>query len=307
MRTLLAAIAATALLILAPVAGAPAQEGHDHGGPPSNPLQVTLQFAAAKPNDLTVLVGETVTWLNGSVRKHTVTSREGLFDAVLSTARSFQFSFTTAGHHAYYCRIHPFVNGVIEAATILVNGPSHPLLRGDKVMLSGRTLPGPSEVSIERDSGEGFVAVGTAPVAPNGSFAFEDRAQGAASYRAVAGDRVSAPVAITVAAQRTIALRVVAATMGARMSADVDPAAPGETLALQLRLKERFGWWTVKRLRLTTARSRVFTYARHPGARARLVMFAADGATISAVSNVVRLPRPTRRAAARRPPAVDSY
>jgi hypothetical protein len=307
MRARLVALAAAGILSAVPAAGAPAQEGHDHGGPPPDANRITLFYAAAKPNDLTVLEGETVSWLNGSIRKHTVTSREGLFDATLTTGRTFEFTFSATGRHPFYCRIHPFVNGVIDVASILVSGPHDPVLRGDHFDLQGRTLPGVSQVTIERDTGGGFVAVGAAPVAANGGFSSQQVADVPATYRAVAGDRVSAATAVAVADRRTLSLQVVATSSGARLRGDVNPVAPGTTAALQLRLKERFGWWTVKRLRLTSARSRVFTYARHPGARARLVIFGADGATVTAVSNVVRLPRTARRAPARRPPATSSY
>jgi hypothetical protein len=67
------------------------------------------------------------------------------------------------------------------------------------------------------------------------------------------------------------------------------PASPGATVVLQLRLRERFGWWPVRRARLDDA-SRARFELRHPRrVRARVVLVAFDGATPLATSPALRL------------------
>jgi len=74
---------------------------------------VSLKNTAYNPNSITVHVGTTVTWTNNdSGIPHTVTSGtpsapSGTFDAgTLNSGQSFQFTFSSAGTFAYFCRIH---------------------------------------------------------------------------------------------------------------------------------------------------------------------------------------------------------
>jgi hypothetical protein len=70
----------------------------------------------------------------------------------------------------------------------------------------------------------------------------------------------------------------------------VDPPAPGGTVVLQQRRKERFGWWPLRHARLGAHSAAAF---RTPRRRApvRVVLTQADGATVLATSNSLR---PTR-------------
>jgi plastocyanin len=80
------------------------------------PAFVSLQNTAFVPKSLIVHVGTPVTWTNNesnSLIHHTVTSgipgtpSGGIFDSpVLAQGQSFQFTFTSTGTYAYYCRIH---------------------------------------------------------------------------------------------------------------------------------------------------------------------------------------------------------
>ncbi len=74
-------------------------------------------FAAA---DLTVAVGDTVTWTNDDDSPHTVTAGGGAFDSGnLEPGQQFSFTFTTPGTYAYVCAYHEEMTGtitVVEAA-----------------------------------------------------------------------------------------------------------------------------------------------------------------------------------------------
>jgi hypothetical protein len=66
------------------------------------------------------------------------------------------------------------------------------------------------------------------------------------------------------------------------------PGDPGAIVALQLQLRERFGWWTVARRRLDK-HSRA-TFKAPLGARARVVLTLPDGWTPVVTSAALRLP-----------------
>ena len=73
------------------------------------------------------------------------------------------------------------------------------------------------------------------------------------------------------------------------MSAQVTPASTGATVVLQLKLKERFGWWPVRTAKVG-ADSRVqFTLPRGRKVAARVLLTASDGATELARSATFRL------------------
>ncbi|MEA2479849.1 MAG: hypothetical protein QOJ07_1771, partial [Thermoleophilaceae bacterium] len=73
------------------------------------------------------------------------------------------------------------------------------------------------------------------------------------------------------------------------VSARVAPAAPGAAVVLQLKLKERFGWWPVARAKLDGSSHVRFNITRLRGAVARVVLTLPDGATPLALSRTVRV------------------
>lgn len=108
-------------------AGTPAAE------PQAENTVITLSLKFM-PNDITVKVGDTVTWQNGETIGHTITSGEwgdvnestglrgtqtpdGMFDHALSPKGSegdtFSFTFTEAGTYKYYCQPHLTMNATV--------------------------------------------------------------------------------------------------------------------------------------------------------------------------------------------------
>ena len=72
------------------------------------------------PAEISVGVGETVTWNNVDTAAHTVTSGsavdgpDGVFDSSLFMAgKTFEHTFDTAGTYPYFCMVHPWMNGVV--------------------------------------------------------------------------------------------------------------------------------------------------------------------------------------------------
>ncbi len=94
-------------------------------------ITVGLKFM---PPDITVKVGDTVTWTNGETIGHTITSGvwadvnqatglrgtetpDGLFDHALAPkgqdGDSFSFTFTEPGTYQYYCQPHLTMNATV--------------------------------------------------------------------------------------------------------------------------------------------------------------------------------------------------
>jgi len=72
------------------------------------------------PAEVTVSVGETVTWSNDDTAAHTVTSGipgapDGTFDSSLFMAgTTFDVTFDTAGEYDYFCMVHPWMTGKVQ-------------------------------------------------------------------------------------------------------------------------------------------------------------------------------------------------
>ncbi len=63
-------------------------------------------------SDLTIKVGDTVTWTNNDGAAHTV-KMDTLGSDNLSKGDTFSFTFSDAGTFEYICGIHPYMNGKI--------------------------------------------------------------------------------------------------------------------------------------------------------------------------------------------------
>ncbi|WP_179371147.1 plastocyanin/azurin family copper-binding protein [Nitrosopumilus ureiphilus] len=73
------------------------------------------------PYEVSVSVGQTVTWSNDDSAAHTVTSGtpdaglSGMFDSGLFMSGStFPFTFDEAGTYDYFCMVHPWMTGIVN-------------------------------------------------------------------------------------------------------------------------------------------------------------------------------------------------
>lgn len=85
---------------------------------PSNSTVVRIVANAGSnsfsPNPVEVKVGETVTWINDDSSRHTVTSKDGVFDSeMMGKGQSFSFTFDKAGEYPYFCSPHPGMVGTV--------------------------------------------------------------------------------------------------------------------------------------------------------------------------------------------------
>jgi hypothetical protein len=244
-------------------------------------VPVLIAFAAFGPPQTTVLAGDTVTWTNQSVRKHAVDG-PGFDSPELFSGDSFAREFDTPGAVSYYCRIHLFMRGEVDVFRVLLDTPTAPASTGRPYTLRGRAaLPAGSTVPILAEDGS---TAATATVGDDGAFSVTVTPSGSSTYRAPEGNMIRLDVL-----DRKVS--AAAARHGSRIAVDADvaPASPGATVVLQLKLKERFGWWPVAQAKLHAKSHVRFTLRRRRGAIARVVLTLPDGATQLAVSPVLRV------------------
>ena len=285
-RALLAAVAA---LALAP-AGALAQ-GH-HGAPEPGSAHIAIGYATFDPPFVDVLRGDEVHWDNESVRRHDVAAVDGSFvSGVLAAGAAFERTFGAPGEAAYYCTIHPFMRGAVAVHDLMLDAPAAPAAPGRPFPVHGRTsLAAGTPITIEADEGAGFAPVATTTAGEDGGFAAELRPRASGMLRAVsAGSGGSPPVQLLVL-DRTVTAAERSARGRSVVRVRVTPPGHGGMVVLQLRLRERFGWWPVRRAELDHHGRARFTLPSRR-VRARVVLTLADGATPLAVSAPLRLGR----------------
>ena len=76
---------------------------------------IVIDGTAFTPNDLTVKVGDAVTWVNKDPFPHNVSSKAGGFaSGDLDPDRQWQFRPAAAGAFPYICTLHPGMQGTLH-------------------------------------------------------------------------------------------------------------------------------------------------------------------------------------------------
>jgi len=76
--------------------------------------KVTIDNFTFAPAQLTVKIGDTVTWTNHDDIPHTVVSAGKYRSKTMDTDGTFSFTFTSAGDYKYFCSLHPHMTGMIK-------------------------------------------------------------------------------------------------------------------------------------------------------------------------------------------------
>ena len=286
MRALAAALLALAVL------AAPAQ---------ADSLFISAGTSSFSPSEVDVLVGDTVIWRNTSLKTHNVQAETAGYDSGRFGPRSaVNHVFPATGVFPYVCTIHDGMTGQIGVYPLLLEGPSRPVQPDASVALHVRAPEGSGEVTIEADTGSGYqpVAVAGAPdggghdghVEPGTLHANVVVSQ-TTTYRAVSAAGSSPELRVEVSAGP--ALSLAARSSGGRRLIDVRArsASPGTRVVLELKLRERFGWWPAARARLDRRSRARFTLRGHAGVPVRVVSVGPDWATVLSQSRVLRLRR----------------
>jgi plastocyanin len=77
-------------------------------------VQVMIDNFTFAPAELTVKVGDTVTWTNRDDIPHTVVSAGKFRSKAMDTDNSYSFTFASAGDYKYFCSLHPHMTGMIK-------------------------------------------------------------------------------------------------------------------------------------------------------------------------------------------------
>lgn len=256
------------------------------GATPAGAASVAVEFQEFRPSPLDVLPGETVEWTNVSERRHTVTADDESFDSGdIFGGDRFEVTFAEVGAYPYHCTVHPGMVGEVNVRRLtLTSLPIELVPAGQTVTVDGRTADPSSPVRIERSSGDTFETVATATPSADGTWQADVVAERSADYRAVSDLGTSQTRRLRVSDRRLI----VRARPG-RVTVRVVPPAPYARINLELRLRDRFGWWPHERRRLDYLSQASFR-VRGP-VRARVALVEKDGWTHRALSDVVRVPR----------------
>jgi plastocyanin len=269
-------------------------------------VPVTVEFQAFAPTTLDVLPGDAVTWMNTSGRRHTVTADAGQFDSGdLLDGGVFTQTFSTLGSYPYHCSVHPGMVGEVDVRRVTLEPlPPGLLPSGSSVDIGGRTADASTPIRVERDSGTGFRVVETAMPQADGSWKARVSAVATARYRVAAGADLSELRQLLV-----IDTRVLVQRTRSGISVTVVPAQPYARIALQLRLRERFGWWPVAVRTLDYLSQASFRV--RASVQARVALLDRDGWTALALSPAVTVGRssppatpPSRRPGAHRMPGM---
>ena len=249
---------------------------------------VLIQFVSYNPGTISILTGDTVSW-NDISRTHTVSEENGAWTSGrLTSARCTAASSTSQASLTTTARSHPFMTGEITVSNLLLQGATTPAAPGKPYPLRGRAaFPEGTEVTIQANSGSGFLPVTTAEVQDDGSFVALIRPKTTATYRAVINDTTSADVLLRVV-DHSVSLSDVRRGGVDHLTARVTPSAPGSTVVLQLHLKERFGWWPEVQKR--TNKASVAQFAVNLPSRqvkARIALTLPDGYTVLTTSKVL--------------------
>jgi plastocyanin len=113
-----------------PAAGASAPPEPTPADEPDRPIavaaapgSVTIEDFSFGPADVTVGVGETVTWRNDGPSAHTATANDGSFDTgLLDRGESGSATFDRAGTFSYLCEPHPFMKGTVRVVADASSG-----------------------------------------------------------------------------------------------------------------------------------------------------------------------------------------
>ena len=249
-------------------------------------VPVTIQYQSYHAGSIDVLPGDAITWTNDGGRTHTVTADYGAFDSGdVSVGHQFTWTPTAAGTYTYHCAIHTAMVGVVHVRLVALGPlPTGPVAAGQRIDLQGRAADPTAPVTIERDTGAGFEPVATVTPRANGTWQADLAATATAHYRATVPGGVSETRRVLVV-DRHVHVRLANGYLLVR----VVPKAPHARVALDLYLRDRFGWWPARRTRLNSASRARFTI--HGPVRARVALLSHDGWTALATSRTVRVHR----------------
>jgi plastocyanin len=74
---------------------------------------IVIDKMAFGPVPQTLHPGDTITWQNNDVLRHTATARDGSFDFNLPSKASAKMTVGAAGNVPFFCKFHPGMTGTL--------------------------------------------------------------------------------------------------------------------------------------------------------------------------------------------------
>ncbi len=115
--SILATLIAGLALVLSTARPVEAKDAKDPIKDPNAPRSYTVSIrgGAFTPAKLTIRAGDTVVWVNGDDRDHTVTAVDGSFNSGnIGPGGSFTVRFAKPGNISYSCTLHPRMRGTVS-------------------------------------------------------------------------------------------------------------------------------------------------------------------------------------------------
>jgi plastocyanin len=79
------------------------------------PVQIEIKNFAFVPNEITIVPGTRVVWLNHDESPHSVAGEKREFASnALDTDDRFGFVFDREGDYTYFCTLHPQMTGIVH-------------------------------------------------------------------------------------------------------------------------------------------------------------------------------------------------
>ena len=265
-------------------------------------ILISMSSGSFGPAQADVLVGDNVVWRNNSTKTHNVKfETEGFNSGRVPPRGAANHAFPVAGVYPYICTIHDGMTGEIGVYPLVLEGTTRRVRRGTTIAFGVRAPEGAGAVTIEADYGAGFTPVAVAgPVAGGegheghgaaGELHADVVAPSSAVYRATFAGGSSQELRVEVTDAPDIGARVRRGKRGVSVvTASASPSTPGARVVLQLKLRERFGWWPVARARLGKGSRAQLVVRGHAGVPARVVLVGPDWVTALNASRVLKLP-----------------
>ncbi|MBI4393246.1 MAG: hypothetical protein HY556_05545 [Euryarchaeota archaeon] len=88
----------------------------------AEPNQIAIRGSSFSAPDVTITVGQSITWTNHDGFAHTVTASDGSFESGrLEQGATFTHVFKTVGKFAYFCSIHPGMQGIVNVVDAMTS------------------------------------------------------------------------------------------------------------------------------------------------------------------------------------------
>ncbi len=121
---------------------------------PSGATRITVVDDEFQPATITVTAGTTVTWASQGRAPHTITAKDGSFDATIARGSTFTHVFHRPGTYPYRCDFHPSMTGTVVVSGAASTSPSPSLSPTPTPTLAPTPAPPPPPGAITVSMGD---------------------------------------------------------------------------------------------------------------------------------------------------------